>query len=200
MWHVVNNSDFVYLRETAASENFLIPVTCNALRYHMILWHAINYPGAILLPPPHSFEQGERPAIFQANFLLFFLLVAFDFGWSPAITVVGGCFISSFRPPSCGSRSRRVEDKSLRRSDLEDREQRIVRTKTNRATRLREGSRMRGSPLPHKGGSPVDGIRADERHVRGSLREVLQRSKDKDKSENWSLKSRANRVTEKRSR
>lgn len=148
----------------------------------MIFWQAINYLGTIYLPPPHSFEQGERPTVFQANFLLFFLLVAFDFGWSPAITVVGGCFISSFRPPSCargGSRSRRVEDKSLRRSDLEDREQRIARTKTNRAARLPErDSRMRRvDPRAAQRRKSIDGIWADERasRERSSLRDVFRK-------------------------
>ena len=126
--------------------------------YHMILWHVINYQGTIFLPPPHSFEQGERPIIFQVNFLLFLLLIAFDFGWSPAITVVGGCFISSFRPPSRargGSRSRRVGDKSLRRSDLEDREQRVVRTKTNRDSTPRDSHTRTRRFLPYKGESPL---------------------------------------------
>lgn len=150
-----------------ASKIFLIPVMCKVWVSYDIMTRDSLSGGIIFLPPPHSFEQGERPTIFQANFLLFFLLVAFDFGWSPAITVVGGCFISSFRPPSCargGSRLRRVEDKSLRRSDLEDREQRVVRTKTNRAARLREVlERGRVDSRAAQRKKSIDGIRTDER-------------------------------------
>jgi len=139
------------------SSSYVQHFSMSIIRY--VLWHAINYRGIIFLPPPHSFEQGERPTIFQANFLLFFLFVAFDFGWSPAITVVGGCFISSFRPPSCargGSRSRRVGDESLRRSDLEDREQRGC-TNEDKS----RGSTPRDSRAAQSRKS-IGGIRADE--------------------------------------
>lgn len=159
--------------------------------YHMILWRAINYRGTIFLPPPHSFEQGERPTIFQTNFLLFFLLVAFDFGWSPAITVVGGCFISSFRPPSCargGSRSRRVEDKSFRRSDLEDREQRGCmnedKSRGSRGSRVRRVDSRAAQRRKSIGGIQADGREPRKRLAPRCISEVSRRSNDENKNKN----------------
>ena len=60
------------------------------------------------LPPPQGFEQEEKLVSFHPNFLR--LLFTFEFGWSPAIEVVGGILVpatfnclvlSSFSLPVC---------------------------------------------------------------------------------------------------